>query len=188
MNEGYGAPDFRVIDPARMGDCVRNRRCWLCGSPLGVHLAFVLGPMCTINRIISEPPSHRDCAEYAMRACPFLARPRMRRNEHDMPAGMVEAAGFHADRNPGTMALWMTRTYQPVNAWAGMKGALFQVGDAEQVVWWREGRHATRDEVLEALTAGYEVLRRKAESEPGGVEFLDTLMPAATRTAPAASP
>lgn len=180
-----GTPDFRVVEPRRMSECVNKNRCWLCGDPMGVHLSFVLGPMCTINRIISEPPSHRQCAEYAMKACPFLSRPRMRRNTVDMPAKYREAAGLHSDANPGVMALWVTRSYKPVNAYTGHPGVLFKVGPWDEVQWWREGRHATRDEALDAIHRGYETLKQTAQLEAGGIEALDKALPEALRTVPA---
>jgi len=46
--------------------CVRHKRCWLCGQPLGKFMCFVVGPMCAINKTSAEPPSHRDCALYAV--------------------------------------------------------------------------------------------------------------------------
>src|SRR5262245_17927108 len=78
-----GEPDFRVIGPDKIARAVRADLCWLCGQTLGRFKAFVGGPMCAVNRTSAEPPSHRECAEYAVRACPFLTRPRMRRNEKD---------------------------------------------------------------------------------------------------------
>lgn len=78
---GIGTADFRVIDARKIGVAIRERRCWVCGDRLGVHLAFLIGPMCAVNRVISEPPSHRECAEFSAQTCPFLSRPRMRRNE-----------------------------------------------------------------------------------------------------------
>lgn len=182
--EPNGTPDFRVVEPRRMALCVNKKLCWLCGEPMGVHMGFVLGPMCTINKVISEPPSHVTCAEYAMKACPFLSRPRMRRNEVDMPANYVEAAGLPAERNPGTMALWITRSYRPFQVGKGNAGVLFEVGPFERVSWWREGRHATRAEVSVALADGYALLKGTAEKEPGGLEALDKMMPAALRTVP----
>src|ERR1700722_8284381 len=80
-----GKPDFRLADPEKLAVCYRHRRCWLCGEPLGKFLAFVIGPMCAINRNTAEPPSHYDCALYACIACPFLSQPKMRRNEKDKP-------------------------------------------------------------------------------------------------------
>ena len=50
--------------------------CWVCGEPLGVHKVYAIGPMCVINRTTSEPASHRDCAEFAVKACPFLLEGR----------------------------------------------------------------------------------------------------------------
>jgi hypothetical protein len=158
-------PDYRVIDTTRMVACVKHRLCWLCGERLGAHLAFVLGPMCTINRIISEPPSHRECAEFAMKACPFLARPRMRRNLKDLPEQHVEAAGIHSGVNPGVMALWLTRTYKPIRATLGNPGTLFNIGEPEVVTWWHEGRAATRDEVDKAMAIGVARLNEMAKQE-----------------------
>jgi len=173
LNEPHGTPDFRVVDHRRMARCVNEHRCWLCSEPLGVHLAFVLGPMCTINRIISEPPSHRECAVYAMKVCPFLSRPRMRRNDRNLPPGHVEAAGDPAGRNPGTMALWISRSYQPLQAYAGNHGVLFKVGPWEQVTWWREGRPATKAEAQDAIVEGHELLKQTAQQE--GRDALDAL-------------
>jgi hypothetical protein len=75
-----GIWDFRAIEPGRIARAYNKNLCWLCGEPLGKFVAFVIGPMCSINRISSEPPSHRDCAEYAVRACPFLTQPRAARS------------------------------------------------------------------------------------------------------------
>jgi hypothetical protein len=79
IDEQTGIPDFRVIGPGKMRQAVTGDRCWLCGGILGKHRIFCIGPMCAINRITSEPPSHRECAEFAAEACPFLSQPRARR-------------------------------------------------------------------------------------------------------------
>src|SRR5690348_7959044 len=84
-------PDFRVINGQHFRRCVEFKRCWLCGEPLGKFMTFVIGPMCGINRVSSEPPCHHDCALYSVKACPFLSQPRMRRNEKDLPEGGVVA-------------------------------------------------------------------------------------------------
>jgi hypothetical protein len=187
VNEGDGEPDFRVLDHKRLVECVRLKKCWLCGDRLGVHVAFVLGPMCTINKLISEPPSHTECAEYALKVCPFLTRPRMRRNEKDLPSEYVEAAGVHAARNPGVMAMWITRSYRPFNPQAGNPGVLFRVGPYERVSWWKEARPATRDEVLDALEDGYDLLKIEADKEgPAAVHELDRYLMEAARTVPVA--
>lgn len=69
-----GKPDFRVMSSKNLARAVKYRRCWICGEELGRFLCFTIGPMCGVNRISSEPPSHYDCARFAVSACPFLTR------------------------------------------------------------------------------------------------------------------
>jgi hypothetical protein len=157
-----GKPDFRVIDGAKMSLAIKEKRCWICGDKLGVNLAFVIGPMCAINRVISEPPSHRDCAIFALQACPFLSRPKMRRNEFNIPEGCSHPAGIPIDRNPGVMLLWMTRTYQP---FSDDTGVLFRLGEPTELHWYTEGRAASRDEVMESIEKGLPLLRSIAEQQ-----------------------
>src|SRR5690242_2247182 len=76
-----GKPEFRAMDPAKWKRAVKERLCWVCGDRLGVLLVFPIGPMCGINRTTAEPPSHRDCALWSVRNCPFLSRPHMVRRE-----------------------------------------------------------------------------------------------------------
>src|SRR4051812_961023 len=84
-----GVPDLRVVDARKIKVAWKERRCWVCGDKLGSTVAFALGPMCAVNRTVSEPPSHRACIEFSVRACPFLANPRTRRHEAGLPGGMI---------------------------------------------------------------------------------------------------
>lgn len=165
-----GAPDFRVIAPGKIGTAHRRKCCWLCGQPLGQYLAFTIGPMGAVNRISAEPPSHHACAQYAAAACPFLTKPNMRRNEADMPEEAQEAPGTMIKRNPGVVALWITRKYQLMRAGDGV---LFKVGDPERVEWYAEGRPATRAEVEASIASGYPLLEREAAQE--GTEAMAAL-------------
>jgi hypothetical protein len=158
---GIGEPDFRVIDSRKLARAIKHPHCWVCGEQMGVHRVFLIGPMCAINRVISEPPSHRECAEFAAKACPFLANPRMRRNEKDLPKG-DEAAGFGLKRNPKAVCLWETKDYRPFRAHVGNEGILFKLGDPVRVDWYANGRLATRQEVLESIDGGYPELERMA--------------------------
>jgi hypothetical protein len=161
---GVGAPDFRVVDTRKLHHAIRFPSCWVCGEPMGQHRVFIIGPMCAINRVISEPPSHRECAEFSARACPFLSQPRMRRNEVDLPPGGVEPGGIAIRRNPGVICLWETRDYKPTMARAGNEGVLFRLGEPTRVDWWSRGRPATRDEVLASIESGLPALERECTS------------------------
>jgi hypothetical protein len=180
-----GEPDFRVVGPEKVVSAFRTPRCWICGDRLGVHRIYAIGPMCVVNRVTSEPASHRDCAEFAARACPFLTKPRMRRNEKELP---VERAtvGMPIPRNPGCVCLYETLRVKPFKAG---EGYLFRLGDPSRVDWWAEGRRATRAEVLASIDSGYPILLDTATQYDGpeGVVELARMRDLAMQYLPAAA-
>lgn len=153
-----GQPDHRVVGEGRLEDAVRFRKCWLCGGTLGANAAFVVGSMCGVNRTSAEPPSHRDCALYAVRACPFMVTPRMRRRESGLPDGVREPDGIMIRRNPGVALVWVSRSW---SVWPDLR--LFALGDPVETSWWCEGRVASRLEVWESVESGLPLLRVEAE-------------------------
>lgn len=157
-----GERDFRVADPEKMVQAVNYKRCWICGQTMGVYKAFTIGPMCAVNRNTAEPPEHLECAEYSARACPFLSKPRMRRNSVDMPDGHKNPAGIMIDRNPGVACIWITKSYRVTR---DRTGVLFEIGDPERVLWFAEGRTATRDEVMASITSGLPILEKMARED-----------------------
>lgn len=162
VRDGEGEPDFRIVNTVKLVQCMKRSLCWICGGPMGVNRVFVIGPMCAVNRVTSEPPSHRSCAEYAARACPFLTKPRMRRNEKDMPPNHEPPGGVMIARNPGVTLLWVTRSYKPFQA---DNGVLFRIGPAEATEWYAEGRAATRAEILESIATGLPALEAACDEE-----------------------
>ena len=184
-----GEPDFRVIARGKIGKAVRESRCWVCGHKLGRLKVSVIGPMCAVNRVSSEPPSHPQCARYATMACPFLSQPRMRRNARGLPEERIHPAGIHIDRNPGVMVLWSSlHASKPFDAMIGNAGVLFQLGAPHAVEWWTQRRRARRSECLEALQSGLPSLVKVAEAEGNGaVEALDAAMASALRLLPEAA-
>jgi hypothetical protein len=139
--------------------------CWLCGEKLGKFMCFVIGPMCAINRNTAEPPCHRECAEFAVQACPFMRFPNRKRDEEALPEDGVKAGGDAAMimRNPGVTLLWITKSYRPYRAHDG--STLIEIGEPVDVAWWAHGRAATRDEVMASIDSGLPILRAMAEKE-----------------------
>lgn len=154
-----GKPCFPVMDAQKWREAVKYKRCWCCGKPMGAVMAFVIGPMCGINRTSAEPPSDVNCAVYAAQACPFLSRPKMKRMDLK-DVGAVDAPGFAIQRNPGCCAVWMTRRYELFDAG---NGPLIELGDPQQVLWFAEGRTATREEVLHSIDTGIHELESLAK-------------------------
>jgi hypothetical protein len=155
-------PDFRLIGPDRITDALRFANCWICGQHIGATAAFVIGPMCAITRTAPEPPSHRDCAIYAARACPFLTHPAMRRRETGLPDGRTDPAGITIRRNPGVALVWITNTWHTYSAHNGL---LFNVGNPIETLWYAEGRDATRNEVLTSIQTGLPLLEEEARAD-----------------------
>lgn len=158
-------PDFRIMDRAKLLKAVRMRLCWVCGGPLGVHMTFVIGPMCAINRTSAEPPSHIDCALFSARACPFLSLPKAVRREANLPAHSPDMPGEPIMRNPGVALTWTTRKYTPFDDGSG--GLLLELGESEELHWFACGRKATREEILASIESGLPILRQRAAESDG---------------------
>lgn len=152
-----GKPEFRMMDHRKLVLCIKEELCWCCGEKLGSNKAFLIGPMCAINRNNSEPPNHLDCAGWAARACPFLVKPQMVRRDHEAIEALAKApAGVAIKRNPGCVAVWVTKKYHRHDD--GRGGILFDIGDPVAVQWYREARAATRAEVDESIATGLPLL------------------------------
>ncbi len=175
-----GKPEFRVIGPGKIRLAIERRLCWVCGKPLGTIMAFVIGPMCGLNRTNAEPPNHPDCARFSAKGCPFLSRPKAERREGGMPEESHEPAGFAIRRNPGCCAVWLTNRYALFDD--GRGGLLFEIGEPLAVEWYAEGREATHDEVLQSVESGYPILETAARQE--GAAALRALAAAKERLLP----
>lgn len=158
-----GKPDHRIVDSAKMPLALKFDLCWLCGSKLGRFKSFCIGPMCSITRTISEPPSHLECVRFSAQACPWMTRPRAKRRESNLPDGIIEPAGNGLKRNPGAVCVWTTTTFKTHRMGNGQ--FLFSIGDAKHTEWYAEGRQATRAEVDESISSGLHLVRGPAEEQ-----------------------
>jgi hypothetical protein len=191
-----GEPEFRAMDRNKFVRAINQRLCWVCGQKLYEEMVFVVGPMCALNLISSEPPSHRQCAQFSARACPFLSRPHMvRREDEEINSTKAKAnsAGIMVERNPGVTLLWFTKSFEllriPPNPEQGVgAGHLFKMGRPFMVEWYAKGRPATRVEVLESIGSGvpllYEANRKQGIDEAVGREEIERRMNATMRLVP----
>lgn len=131
-----GRLSFTILDGAKKIEAVERRLCWMCGKPLERVYAFVLGPIQTITRTVTEPPSHPGCADYASKVCPFLSNPARDRFDG--------VAASDAPANPGVFALWRTYSFE-----LGDRGR-FIVGEPIGISWRTRGRRATVAEIKAA--------------------------------------
>jgi hypothetical protein len=183
-----GKPEFRVADAEKRYRCVKQKLCWMCGNPLnhGKH-TFVIGPMGALNRTTDEPPCHNGCAEFSVKACPFLSMPKAKRRDAGIPEEARHPAGISIDRNPGVTCLWTCRGYQLFHD--GRGGALFKIPNPSCVRWWTEGRKASRGEVLASINSGLSILQEMANQDgPESTALLEKLKADVMKFIPAFTP
>lgn len=181
-----GRPEFRAMSAEKLRIAIKQNRCWICGGKLFRELIFVIGPMCAVNRVSGEPPCHRECAQYAAVNCPFLSKPQMRRRSNDLPDDISQNEGYN-DRNPGVTLLWFARNYRLVHIRTtdGNPSVLFKLPSPFRVEWYKLGRPANREEVLESLEGGLQVLRTGAAQEgPAASAQLEHSIPPAMALVP----
>lgn len=158
-----GVRDFRVTEAKSVVACIKKDLCWVCGQKLFREKVFVIGPMCSINRISSEPPSHRECAVWSAVNCPFLARPYAKRRPDGMPEWDQGTHGaISLRRNPGVTLVWYTRSFRMMKL---PKGILWQVGEPFRWEWYAMGKTATRAQVVESIDSGYPLLLEQAAKD-----------------------
>ena len=113
-----------------------ERLCAMCGVKLGKYVTFTIFNLAaTVNRVVSDLPSHLKCAEAAV-------------NRPDLAT---------------TCALWTCRGYALFLDEQGRP--LLELGNPDSVTWWREGRPATRQEVMETFRSGLPLLEAACELE-----------------------
>jgi hypothetical protein len=160
-----GKPDFRIADTGKWEKAVQFKLCWVCGNPFtNRRYAFAIGPMCTVNKVSSEPPSHEECAIYAAKVCPFLANANRERREDELTDGCV-ASGEMIKRNPGVTAIYITRDYKTFKAKHTDNTPLFELGAPLAVHWYRNAEIAANVDILRSMATGYPLLRSMADND-----------------------
>lgn len=157
-----GKPQFPIMDREKLIKAIRHKFCWVCGESLGANKVFVIGPMCAINLTSSEPPSHLDCAEFSVKACPFLVNRNQKRIESALTK-QCSAAGEMIKRNPGVALLWNTKSYQTFSDHKG--GLLIRLGKATSIMAFANGERLTDFSVLEeSIESGIPLLEAVCQS------------------------
>lgn len=184
-----GQPDHRIMDGSKLMKAWTTKLCWICGQPLGgATVTFAIGPMCAVNRVSAEPPSHKECALFSVKGCPFLSRPHAHRREAGLPENHVEPSGNMLRRNPGVMLLWTAKRHTAGPFAVPDGGFLFNVGEPLECLFFFEGREATREEIEESINSGLPHLRELAEQGGlGDVAALEEMVAVAWTLLPVAA-
>lgn len=165
-----GKPDFRIVDSNKFKKAIDHDLCWICGGKLGRHKTFVGGSLVLVNRVSAEPPMHRDCAEFAVKACPFLLLPKAKRRDI---VGVIDEAehgtlknlgGVQLMHNPTVSVLYTTNSYIMGNS---DEGVLFHLAQPTTVEWYREGVMATRQQAFDGVNLSIKKLIESLAEQTG---------------------
>lgn len=144
---GYPVPWFagRTDGKPKWYRAIHQKACWICGQKLGAHLCFVIDVQDAFTRTVSEPPSHRQCAEW------FI---RNRENSTDE---------WPVRRPTGVFLVWMAKDFAVFESDAGR--SVIHIGDAEDATWWMDGRHATLEEAEDCVEREFALLELAARDD-----------------------
>lgn len=102
-----GKPEFRFLNAERLDMIIRRKVCHICGKKLpDDFFYFISGPMGLKNKISTDAPMHRLCAQFSLVACPHLYRQKAERRENDALAkSLIEEKEKHDPGKPDTILL-----------------------------------------------------------------------------------
>lgn len=155
-------PDFPTIDVRRLVTCRKQNRCWICGNGLKAFKTFVFGPASALVQMSTEPPSHPECANYAVQVCPFIIDPT-RLHVSEKPGFKLKEGQTLMPEvgpgNPGVAIIWTTRSYEFHMPDPSRGMALFEPGEPERIEFWHRGQPATHKQAMDgfqqAITANH---------------------------------
>jgi hypothetical protein len=115
-----GTPNFKVIDNEKVRDCKDNKKCAICGQPLGWWIAFMVSEKEAQTRFIFESPNHEECLRYAFELCPWLYYSKAKYSDPEtVKADGMGTISSHPDRStinerPEKLGLYLCRGYDNV--------------------------------------------------------------------------
>ena len=148
LRDKSGQPQFTINDHTKARQCVTKRLCAICGKRMSDGYWFVGGIRCFLHEFgaFIDPPLHYECAEYALKVCPFLALPSYTKRidskklkPENVPenTALIENLGVPPFR-PTLFGLGMTAKY---NLKFEPNGSfIFTVNDWLYVEWWQNGQ------------------------------------------------
>lgn len=86
-----GKPDFRLLDVKKQRECIDKKLCAVCGLKLHKDYSYIItGPIGLTNRVSTDPPMHRVCAEFSIQACPHLLYKNATRRETGVDRNVLQ--------------------------------------------------------------------------------------------------
>jgi hypothetical protein len=131
-----GKPDLRVSSGKKALRCNDELLCWVCGEKLNNQSCFIGGPKSNASGMYSDGPMHRNCAEFSLQVCPYLALPNAKRREKDLPESAKMADGATLEK-PDRFYMVIVKTKD----WRfHVTDQVFQIGARRATRVWEGGK------------------------------------------------
>lgn len=153
-----GQPQFTINDIRRVDACRNRHLCGLCGRRFDDGQWFIGGSRCFLHPrgAFVDPPNHRDCAEYALRVCPFLAAPSYSKRIDDkklkpsnIPDGLTTArVDYMLPHQPELFGLGCAESVRFVPT--EPQNGVYVVDRWQYVEWWRGGVSVSAPDAMPA--------------------------------------
>jgi hypothetical protein len=151
---------FTINDDRRAWEALRKGLCPICGERLGRYLWFVGGPRSAFDPggCYLDLPGHRDCMEFALMTCPYLAMPKyLGRIDVVHPEKLPPQAKLLLDetmiRDRPEIFVAVACTRIEANDRGPLQPYLKPVAPFLDWTYWRHGRQITEEEAMPFLRA-----------------------------------
>ncbi len=142
-----GQPQFTINDHVKVLDCLKKKLCAICGKRINDGFWFTGGEQSFLHEAgaFLDPPSHLECAEYALIVCPFLVARRYTNRIDDKLLRSKEAslgillakADYVLSALPASFGLGRTQSYRVVIQ-SAIQLTIFP-GRWDYLEFWRAG-------------------------------------------------
>lgn len=157
LRDDLGQPHFTVNDTRVVQALASAGACHLCGERLGAHKWFAGGPCSALHPAgaYNDGPMHRECAQYALKVCPYLSRANAwskRIDSKTIKPGTLNAAIVFQDPTmfpdqPAVFTLADCATY------THRAGRFHPARPWREVQFWRDGLQLTPQAAREIIAA-----------------------------------
>lgn len=153
-----GTPHFTINDANRTDAVIRADRCPICNQTLFRGRWFVGGPASAFHPdgAYLDPPMHYECAEYALRVCPYLAAPRYakRIDSRTVPQGLGEPVYLDPTVDPTRPGVFVAvmSIGQSFGGYNGPFRYIQPVRPYRRVEFWRHGCRISEAEAKQFFT------------------------------------
>ncbi|MEV1003346.1 hypothetical protein [Nonomuraea sp. NPDC050202] len=138
LRHADSTPEFGRVEPARVTECILERRCQLCAQELADAAVLMARPQDYADGYVPEPAEHPWCAAYSIRACPMLSGRLPRHRDRTRPTRrhctLPEACWCGSNEPPSVDAI--VRSGRAATPWYSVR---FPMSEYEVVESARKG-------------------------------------------------